>query len=479
MQERVAQWVKRVGSKPIPVLGQTLAELGRLIDQDQLPLARIGAVVRKDPGLTVQLLRACNNVRHGRLQSEVTAVEPALLMLGTDQVRRMPAALPVLDKVLRDPGRHLLLQTYNCAYHAAVQAMDWADLRRDMSPEEVFIATQLHFVGDMVLAVFGPELAQQVVNLMRASHVSPSEAQYVTLGFTIDQLSLALAQHWRMPSLVLDSLNAENALQPRALGIMLAVQLARVADHDWYSEDMQSLLVQVAEYLHHPLDAVVRRIHATAVEAARNSIYGVRPAAALLPMLPAASPAAQAIHGGQDPAAELCLMPQVETVRQVMEALAAREHLTLHDVMELAMRGMHDGLGLNRVVFAMLSPDRQTLSARGIAGSDNDPVFNRFRVALDRPHLFTRLLEKQQAVWINDTNRARFWPLVPADLRRLIRTDAFFAMSVFVRDKPVGLFYADRHTSACQLDEDAYRQFKLLSTNTSEALAHLSGASAI
>ncbi|KPK38959.1 MAG: hypothetical protein AMJ69_07010 [Gammaproteobacteria bacterium SG8_47] len=135
------------------------------------------------------------------------------------------------------------------------------------------------------------------------------------------------------------------------------------------------------------------------------------------------------------------------------------------------MKGMHDGVGLNRVVFAVLSSDRQSLTARSIVGAENDPVFNRFAMRLNPPNLFTRLLEKQQAIWVNDDTRAKVWPLLPVEFRKLIATNTFFAMSLFINDKPIGMFYADRHSDACQLDETSYNQFKQLVTLVSRSLA--------
>ena len=138
------------------------------------------------------------------------------------------------------------------------------------------------------------------------------------------------------------------------------------------------------------------------------------------------------------------------------------------------MDGMHDGIGLNRVVFALLTQERHQLRARAIAGSDNDPAFNRFLIELNGAHLFTRLMEKPQALWINDTNRVKFWPLVPRPFQRIIRGNSFLVLSVFVKGKPVGMFYADRHSAACHLDAHAYHRFKQLGMLAAQAMESVS-----
>jgi hypothetical protein len=113
------------------------------------------------------------------------------------------------------------------------------------------------------------------------------------------------------------------------------------------------------------------------------------------------------------------------------------------------------------------------LRARGIVGSVNDPLFNRFSIDLVSHNLFVRLMEKPQSLWLNDDNRGKFFPLIPINFHKMVRNDSFFVMSLFVRNKPVGMFYADRHTSTCHLDKEAYKRFKHLVAQVSHTLGRL------
>jgi hypothetical protein len=140
------------------------------------------------------------------------------------------------------------------------------------------------------------------------------------------------------------------------------------------------------------------------------------------------------------------------------------ESLPLKEVIRLVLEGMHDGLGLNRVVFAGLTPNKDQLRASYMLGSDNDTAFKQFAVDLSGHNLFARLMEKQQSLWLDDNNRKKFFQIVPINFHKLINNDSFFVMSLYVRDKPVGLFYADRHSRNCRLDGESYKRFKQLVT---------------
>jgi hypothetical protein len=73
-------------------------------------------------------------------------------------------------------------------------------------------------------------------------------------------------------------------------------------------------------------------------------------------------------------------------------------------------------------------------------------------------------------VYINDENRTQYWSMVPTDVQKLIGTNSFMAMSIFANGKLDGVIYADRHTSACQIDKSSYQYFKKLCGTLAQAM---------
>lgn len=473
-------WLERLAGQHLPLLPESARLLSGISPQSGMPVDRLCGATAADPGAVLEVLRRANAPRRKNLSNRVATLENAAQMLGVAQVQSLPDSLAVVPMDRQSQDVQAYLQVVVRSYHAGLQAYHWAVYRGERVPKEVFTAGLLHDVGEMMLALHGgvAEL-KRIRQLQRLERMPADEAQYVVLGFSLEQLSLGLARRWNLPELLLQSLEAEYAQQPRVLGVMLAAQLARLSEMGWYGEDLQECLEGAATLLEVPVDdlSVQARIHA--VEAARDVAHIANlPSARRLPMLPGEEPAEE----GDGPEAEpepdgpvhFCLMPQWAVYDEVVARL--EDHgldLNLHDLMTHVMRALHDGLGLNRVVFAMLSRDRSVLQARYLAGTDNDPAFSQFRLNMERNHLFSRLLEREQAVWLNEENHARFWPLVPDGVKKLIQTDTFFAASVVVEAKPIGLFYADRHLPDSRLDANAYQRFKRLSQLSSQAIGRL------
>jgi len=476
MEPRLDDWLTRIGRKPVPVLAKTIKDLRHQCQRDHSTVADLAAVVERDPGLAVFLLQLANSQTAGPLRSDVTSVQQALMMMGTDQLSELPDKLPVLETSLADTSRKQLLRCFSRAYHAARQAAHWAALRHDMSPDEVFAATQLHFLGEMFVAMYEPELLDRIVQVQVKDKIAAEEAQYIVLGFSFDQLTARLARLWRLPELVLEALHPENARYPRAYGIMLAVQLAREAAHDWYTPRMRQIEQDCADWLEQDLDDIIAGVHRLAVEIARAAgLYSVPPAAVTLPRVLVTEPLARqppVTEPGHD--AGICLMPQLAVLQDLLHQLKqADSKMPAYSLISLILKGMHDGIGLNRVVFARLDHDDQILRAEKIIGADNDPHFSRFEISLRQPHLFSRLAKRQQAVLINDASRSKFWSLVPEEFQKLIGINSFLAMSVHIEGKPFGLFYGDRHSNNCQIDDKSYQYFKTICTVGTQALQKL------
>lgn len=196
--ENINKWVKLAVKEPIPILKHTIKELRHLCRLEEMPLKEITHEVERDPGLVVHILRTSNNLPKSRLSSEITHIHQAFRLMGTDQLNKLPDVLPALDDILKDKPKKRLLETFNRAYHAARFATDWAALRRDMTPDEVFSAAQLHFLGEMVLSIHAPELLEQITKLRTKDHLASEEAQYMVLGFTLNELTLKIAEELKI-----------------------------------------------------------------------------------------------------------------------------------------------------------------------------------------------------------------------------------------------------------------------------------------
>ncbi|MGE0079929.1 MAG: HDOD domain-containing protein [Thiohalomonadaceae bacterium] len=466
MHANLADWLDKLERRQLPALPHSAERLAQLARDDNASVPALASVIEKDPGLSVSLVRSTRSLKQRRLTVPVTTVAHAVMLFGITRVREMTAQVPVMDALVNEPAvAARLLALYARANHAAVQAYDWAQLRMDLEPDEVQLTAQLLDLGEMLLWLEAPALMAEVERIA-ASTGERAQAERAVLGFAVAELTAELAPRWGLPELLQESLKPENAGNPRVAGILLAQELARAAENDWYGAAATHALERIAAYLQMDFPDAVAHVHRTAVAAAHASggMAALQAAALLLqPARAEASPGA--VAGTATPA------PNPALYRRALQDLE-RHGMDLSSIVALTLEAMHEGVGLSRVVFATPGKDRRHLQGRHALGAAEDAVFREFRVPLADDSLFVRLLQKPQAVWISAANRERFTPLLPAEFKAVADDDGFCIVSAFVGERPVGIFYADRRDAGRALDAEAYHQFKQLALAASRAMAH-------
>ncbi len=466
------EWVSRLTPQEIPVLQATQQALRTLRSAPDVSAARIAAVVLPDPMMTLKLMRLANANKAGAFAQRITTAEHAVMMLGLETTfKRLIESRPMEER-LTQTAQQGLLRTAARAYHAATQARDWGVHRLDTNVEEVYIAALLQELGEMALWQAAPEKMAPLDKARRKS--GRQEAETEAFGFTMDAVSMALAEQWNMPPLVTTAMQRDQyEIHARSRCVMLSSRLARDAEWGWHGPTLAADMDMIAEVRRLHRDEVVAQAHKTAADAARRRVFSsFPPAAAWLPMLPGEWPEEAVAVTAPVPAATEAIDP----LQAVMDEIARHldGSLTLHDLLVLVMRGMRNGVGLERIVFALLSPDRGTLQARSVAGAEEGSPLKGFRFNMADKNLFSVLMTKPQSIQISGENRTKYAAYLSDDIVRITSGRDFCAMSVSLNGKVIGMFYGDGAT----LDVDHYEKFKKLCAQAALGMAHLAKAKA-
>ena len=474
MNEALVTWLNKLSSQSLPALKINCELLGQIARDERCDMEKLAIVIESDPGLSVLLLRHINQLRQKNKRNEITTPRHALMMLGMEQFKKLLLQVTTSDD-LTEGAQLRLHQLYSQAVHAAYQARALGELRRDMDTAELYSSALLHSIAEVMLSLHAPQEMQQVQKLINSKGQLPQEAQTAVLGFTFDQLGFELTKAWGLPSLLLESVRGEVEASSRANTIVLASQIARLSQQGWYQQALYQFIEGLAEQLTAEGHNIATLLHRTAVDAANGATaYRVPHPAALL-LYPAQDPdTEQSVSTIQKSprAAEAesasgayCLMPQRLLLARALKKLhSTTQQLAYDEVIQLCLEGMHKGLALNRVVFCEFQTKGQQLRASQAVNSHQYPELQRITIDTAKDNLFSRLMEKQQAFWLDDDNRAKFFSFVPVNFHKLINNDSFFVMSLLVNGAPAGMFFADRESRQCRLDAESYKRFKQLIT---------------
>ena len=247
-------WVAALTERPVPLLRRTAHALEDFRDNEDAVDAHLMAqTLGTDPLFVLSLLQHVAQLRPGHSGSHAETVTEALVLLGiTPFFRAFAAPLPVAEQWLDAHAQALasLQALVTRAQRAARLAMGMAVQRQDHDATVIHQATLLHDLPQMLLCLHAPDLAQG----LRLDDDGPGEAEttaqrHDVLKVSQPALRLALAQHWRLPGLLIQTCDPALAHLNQVRNVHLALQLAHLSRQGWGHAALDEPLAATAHLL--------------------------------------------------------------------------------------------------------------------------------------------------------------------------------------------------------------------------------------
>jgi hypothetical protein len=423
----------------------------------------------------------------------ITKISLAIPLLGMDAIEKATKTLPSLEGKLKGPPRRGLIDCYSRAAHAALYARSIAEQRQWPEAESLYTAALLHDIGEMALWSTAAD-KMRAIHTRITQEVPRERAAQEILGITLEALNVQLSIQWQLPDLIRNSQGLFNSYLPKPLSVMLTSALARESNLGWQRARLDDDIELLAEFLEISHEEAVAYLHRSAAEAARD-LYKLPlplPAFHLIPggLAPQESRAADVTEPAETsrqetatprkpkPPSEAKPVPQtqLETThapsaspekKAVSQPATAKKRVNpLQELLNGALQQMHKELGLSRAMFAMLSPDKSALRARFVVESAKQLSLKGFALNIIKPNLFKTLMNKPQSISLNKENAEKYLPMIPPSALEQINSGGFVSMSVFIKGKPVGLFYADNGISGPGVTRSQYDNFKVICQKT-------------
>ncbi|GAB6041341.1 HDOD domain-containing protein [Endothiovibrio diazotrophicus] len=474
-------WVRRLGEKEMPVFSHTAQQIAGLAGRNDASIAELVSTILQDAPMTARVLKAANSAYYRPGRGNINTISRAVVVLGLEVVRSLSLSVTLVESFVGGVQREWALREMARAFHSAVQAKAFAKSRGDESPEEVYTTALLYRIGHLAFWFFADNVADRLDNAMRRPGYSPARAEEEQLGFRLDALSARLAGEWKLGSLLKGALEGDPAAADRVRHVSLGHELARTAERGWDSPAFDALMQRITEHLRLPEERVADLVFDNARTAADTAqLAGFSSAQRLIPPPPSADEHLARRRGAAEEgeSEEAYLKPdlalQLRILRELSSMMEGRPDLNL--LLSMVLEGIYRGIGMDRTLFALLSPDRYFLRGKYSLGwLQKERVSNfEFQAKPPRPHLFSYALERGHPLWVPVNPPAEFAQLITPEIHRVTGGKAFFVMPIVVDGQPIGLFYADRHPSGRELDEESFASFQHFGREANLALSFIS-----
>lgn len=468
-------WVERLSAENMPLFSRTVQIVTGTAARDDSSVSELAWDILQDPALTAQILKLSNSIYYNPAAKRINTISRAVIHLGFQTIRVMCFSLALVENVLGSLNRERVALEVARSFHAAVQAKALASRRQIAAPEEVFIAALLSRIGQVGFWCFAGEIGDKLEEAIQSGDLREWEAEIEVLGFRLEWLTLRLCKEWKLSPLLESVLSQRNENEARTQSISLGYAIAQAAEDGWDSPASKALARRVSEFLRISREEAVRYIHESAKDAAAvTAAYGAKRSSTMIPKPRDAAPAAPAPYEEK----REYLIPdqrvQFGTMKN-LSALVSSGAGNMDMVFSILLEGVLRGIGMDRVMVAIISPDGKSLAGKYGLGWPDEEFVSNFSVRIDesKSNVFGHTVNCRQPIWVGKLTNKEITALGTREVTMMTGGGDFYLMPITARNQVEGVIYADRAPSGRDLDEESFESFVFFGQQASIALAAL------
>jgi len=211
--ERILKLLPRLERLPsIPAL---YSEIVQLLNDPEVCMENVGAVIGRDMAITAQILKVVNSSFFG-LPRHISDPVEATSYLGVDTVKALVLATNVFSQF--EGGTSNTFSVEALAKHsqqvgAAARAIALAERAPRLVVSECLVGGFLHDAGKLVLVANLPDEFQQAAALVAEQDLHPLDAEREVFGATHAEIGGYLLGLWGLPSAVVEAISLHHTPQ--------------------------------------------------------------------------------------------------------------------------------------------------------------------------------------------------------------------------------------------------------------------------
>ncbi len=492
----------------LPILRQSCIQVLNLTQDKRSSASDIGDVIRHDQAMMANIIKIANSPAYCTRVPVKTSTH-AVALIGFDVIQAMVVAAQLIEQADAFGAntsylKHLLAR----ALVAGTQAQELGKTLKYQETGMLFTNAMLYSLGDFILALCRPEIAEQLETLRLEDPSKVPKAELALLGRPLRVIAATMAKHWHLPDTLVQLLGKKpfwphtrpETDQQIMEGI---VRGANELSHcllnptaPGQNEVFQTLMKQFLPSFgisFSQLDETVNHAFMQASEIA-NSInipqHHLRPAAdsegqpihnQQLHQL--TNTVQQAVHSEHPSEQEEESVPYQQPpihpapsssdqslLDYTLQSMKINEPSTL---LTFATQTLYATLGFERVLLSFIVPGKEKLEAKICHGANSDSIQTTFHCPLTKGKFWHQLLHQFQPVQFHSLIKEAEPIGVIQDFLQHWGGGPGFAGPLYAPNKPIGLILVDHGSTGKELTDTDFATFSLILSHTNANLARL------
>lgn len=447
--QNLDEWTELLRVQEMPIFSNTAHNIYAALDDRNKGAFELATVILQDPNLTAKLLKVGSSPYYNPSKQKMSTVSRAIVILGAEVIRELTLTCSFFEAMLSSTNKDRANREIAQALHAAVQAKGLALILGDTSPEEVFVAALLHNIGHIAFWCSSDPQSIKIHEQIEKSGLNPREAEKKVLGFTLQDLGKKLSKSWCLSGLIEEAIASPDSTEKRVQMVQLGHQICEALKSGRDSEAMQDCLKKVAAFSGlspETLKAKIDKNTAEAVHIARQ--FGANDASQFI----STEASLARLEEAEDEKPDKKQL-QFQILQDISSHISGR--IDLNNLFEMVLEGIHRGVEMDRTLFMLLSPDKQTLNEKFSLGWQKTALDPKIRIHNSEPtaNLLFHALPQPEGAWLFPEQHHA---LYSQQIRQQFGEHECFVFPVYAENKTVGLIYCDHSVHGLPLTREDF-----------------------
>ncbi len=448
------EWTHVLCNVEMPIFSNTALKIHDILNDHKKGATELASVILHDPNLTVKLLKISNTPHYNPSRQKIVTVSLAIILIGCEVIRQLTLVCSFFESILSPINKQQANEEIAQAIHAAVHAKSIAMAINDPSPEEIFIATLLNHIGSISFWCFCGEQGERIQELINKGNYSREDAEKKVLGFKLTELSACLSKAWKLGGLIEESIKpGALSKSPRVGLVQLGYEITEALKENAGARKYDDCVRKIERLTNQSKQVITERLKKNTNTASDiASQFGATDAAMLIQ-----SSLNRSVGSAEPSSAVDKKQLQLQILQAITSLISDQRDINL--LLETVLEGIYRGIGMDRAIFSLLAPDKQSLIEKLSLGwrkkSYEDKVI--FNISEKPPNLFFHAMSSSQAFWARPSVNSKLYTL--HDIHVVGKNESFM-MPIFLNKKPIGLIYTDCGISDRPLSEEDFIAFK-------------------
>jgi serine/threonine protein kinase len=472
--------LRRMNSKSdFPALSNIISEINKIVSSESESGNKLARTILQDFALTSKLLKLVNTASYGQFGGTINTVSKAVVILGFETIRNIAMSLILMEFLQNKTQAVHLRDEVVQSIFTSIVAAQLSVGRNIRDAEEVMVCAMFHNLGKMLATYYFFDESREIAILVEQGETEEQAAVKV-LGIAYPELGLAVGRNWNFPPRLIAGMRklpagkvgaAQGDMDYLTVTINLAHDLCDIATSGNHQDKQLSLNKLVARY------ASATRVSERELSAAIDvGISELNQRAAMLNISTGKSPLLSRVRKwiGDSPLAGAANKKQgfneLTNLDQAMQDVAADARpsnaeailgagiqdvtaslvsdFKLNDVLQMVLETIYRGIGFHRALILTRDNRQNAMVAKFGFGQDVEALIPRFQFALPFvADVFHLSIEKELDIAIENINAPNIVNKIPEWYRTHVNAPCFILLPVMLKDRAIGLFYADMLTA--------------------------------